>query len=272
MTKQELLKKYTDSIPLWHSSSKRYRYPRVISEFIDVCGVKDKYTKDDIVRFVNNEVSRGISPSSLRWKYHVIKDFLSFIGCDMPLKYRDMPRAQQPTPPILPKDDIIKMIESVKNNGTPAMKAYLALSTTYGFRRIELARIRNSSFSDGMIQVKTGKTGIIRSHIVPDNLAPYISGYDFKERSESWFIYLFKEIQELSGISNITGSGFHSIRRSLVTELVIAGVHIPVIVKFMGWNIKSAFGSAGIVSFYFKPEQYNVDEIIFNNHPFLGYW
>ncbi len=272
MNKYNVIEKYIGTIPVWRSNSTRYRYPRVVREFLDSVGVKDKYTKQDIISFFNNEIKRGISPSSIRWKYYILRGFLESIGDTMLIKVDELPRISNINQPVLTKDDVVGMINIIKDKGTNSMKAYLALSTVYGFRRSELANIRNDSFSDGVIQIATAKGGAVRSHIIPENIVPYVSNYNFVNRSQSWFGDLFKHMGKLSGIKDVNGYGFHAIRRSLITEMLTSGVPVPIIVYFMGWNIRRALGGFGIAGAYFHPNKEEVDEVVFRNHPFLKYW
>jgi len=271
LTKEKLLRDFKDSMPVWRSQSTLYRYPRLISYFIDYIGVKSTYTRSDAMRFLNHIINSGMSKNYAIWASYILKQFYESLGIKYPLRAGDLPRLEpgDVNAPVFSPNYINDLIGAVKSKGTPMMKAYLALSTTYGFRRQELANISDNDICNGTIRVSTVKGKVVREHIVPDEIVPYLTGYKLKTVHPQTMINLFLRIQSLAKFKHGDREGFHSIRRSLVTELLNAGVPIHVAYLYIGWKLSPRLGIIGV---YAKPSSQEVDEIVMEKHPFIPMW
>jgi len=272
VTKSSLIKQFKDSIPAWRSQSTLYRYPNLVSHFIEYIGAKDSYDRADAMKFLNRIANNGQSKNYVRWSAYVLSQFYKSLGITFPLTPGDLPPAPNPDELIAPtfsREYISNLIAAVKENGDARMKAYLALSTTFGLRRLELAKVSKGDISDGTIYIHTSKGGTPRTHLIPSEIKEYISGFDFQPVHPQSYIYLFSKMQKLAKLKHRNREGFHSIRRGLVTELLGAGIPIHIVYSFMRWKLSSRLG---IVGTYARPKPEDVDRMVFEKHPFLSSW
>ncbi|MHA1813648.1 MAG: tyrosine-type recombinase/integrase [Candidatus Thorarchaeota archaeon] len=266
MSKRTLLRKFENSIPAWRSESTRYRYPNLAMSFIDYIGVKDRYTREDAIRFLNAMSRQGKSAGYIRWAAYVLRQFYKSLGLPPPLQPGEMPpESADVNAPVMSADDISKLVSFVRKDGIAA--TYIALSTTYGMRRTELAKVSSADINNGTILVHTAKGGRPRTHLIPPEIRPYLD-VDLRPVNEQTLTNMFSRACTAAGVGN-TGYGFHSIRRSLVTELLNAGVPVHMVYDFMRWKISSKLGILGV---YARPDPARVDEEVFNKHPFLKLW
>lgn len=272
ISKQSLLKDFKESIPAWRSSSVHSRYPRLAEHFIDYIGAKSTYNRADAMKFLNYITRSGGSSNYVRWSYYVLRQFYKSLGIEFPLSARELPPLPGPdemNAPVFTHDYVERFITTVKKRGDAGMKAYLALSTTYGFRRCELTRFQNSNISNGLLGVKAVKGGQLREHLIPEEIVSYIDGYHFKQVSEQTLTNIFHRMQKLSALPQNLGDGYHAFRRALITELLGAGVPIPYVYSFIGWKLSSKLGIMGV---YTRPDPRTRDGLIYSKHPFLPLW
>ena len=170
--------------------------------------------------------------------------------------------------PMLSSEDVRRIIQYVKEEGTKAERAYFALSTVYGLRRIELSRISSSDIDGDYISVFTAKGGELRQHLLAPEIAEYVISYDFKPRSLPWLSTLFQLVAEKSGVGHKPGYGFHSIRRCLITELSKSGLQPIYVVKFLRWSTGQGFD----MMMQYSQVDEEADRRVFEVHPFLPEW
>jgi hypothetical protein len=213
LTKEKLLRDFKDSMPVWRKELTLYRYPRIVETFIDYIGVKQTYTKSDTVRFLNHILNSGLSKNYARWSAYILKQFYESLGIEFPLKAKELPQVEpgDVTAPVFGPDYIRSLVEAVKGKGTPMMKAYLSLSTTFGMRREELASLTGSSFSNHTITIKTVKGGEIRSFSVPEQIRPFVDDFNFRKVHPQTMTNLIKKIQLISGFKHEQGDGWHCV-------------------------------------------------------------
>ncbi len=181
----------------------------------------------------------------------------------------------------LARDDIIRMIRAYKGWGDERLPlhvtgsdirnaAYVALSTIYGFRRDEMARMTRDMLGglDGdILTVRTAKTGVVRTHRIPAKVLPYVKALPEKPCMTATMGEIFWKIASTSQLKLEAGSGWHSIRRTLVSELAGKAPDL-MIVKYMGWQQ----GSHGTLMVYANPDPAEIDKAIYPVHPFLKEW
>jgi integrase len=272
VTKKQLLDRFRNDIPSWRSKSTLYRYPNLVENFVDCVGVKERYNRADVLKFLNLLISEGKSKSYVRWVTYVLRRFFKSLDIEFPLSSDEFPPSPSEADikaPVISRDALVQLIKAVKESGTSRMKAYLALSTTYGLRRGEMVKVEPSDIKDGRIVIHTLKGGSPRVHIIPEEINVYLSGYGFETIHEQTLIYLFPQMQELAGLAHNDREGFHSIRRRLVTDLLDARVPIHFVYSFMRWKMSPRLGTMGI---YTRPDPGEVDRAVFKVHPYLGLW
>ena len=118
--------------------------------------------------------------------------------------------------------------------------------------------------------VPTAKGGKITTHLVPSEIRPYLR--HFRHYAPDSLTHMFHRILTKIGLSTTTGFGWHSIRRSLITELVLSEASALNVIRFMRWSEASAKGEFGMLAIYAKGDQARIDKSIFKMHPFLPYW
>jgi hypothetical protein len=251
--------------------------------FEDVCGVKKIYDRQDILKYVSwcrdsgfslNSINVMIRPIKLLSELQVKSNgdrYWHFPKLDMKLQ-----RDEDVSRPVFKEDEIVKLIKTAKDKLDKREIAVLVLSTIYGVRRSEMAldsglKIRkavNSVEFGGKLYkysrelvVRTLKGGTTTVHVVPDEIVQYIDGF-----------IPYARARVLSRFRKKNDYGWHSVRRSLATELLLADVSFLNIVRFMRWSDKSAMGGFGMLSIYAKRDQAKIDTIVFSKHPYLKYW
>ena len=171
-------------------------------------------------------------------------------------------------------DELRAMIAATRNGGPEA--AYLALSSIYGLRRVELRRVRKEhlDFDEKTIYVMTAKGGESRKQLLCDEVIPILKDYDFKEEYSPFKMsQLYWIICAKAGIELKEGSGWHSPRRYLDTALVRIFGQLPAHI-FLRWKISS---SSIMTERYFSEPPLEVDrEILMGTngkiHPLVKEW
>ena len=174
--------------------------------------------------------------------------------------------------PCLTKQQIQTLIAWAKAKGTATEKAYLVLSTLYGLRRSELVNISPGDVDEGTIMIWTKKGGPPRKHLIPDPVTPiiYAAYEEWGSLSETAASILFKAILIQSGLGFQKNFGWHSIRRTLRTELLRNKVDTLIAHQFMRWSLGRSPLAIDMV--YIDLEDTEIDNTVFKNHPFLSFW
>lgn len=270
-TKVSQLKRFKESMPAWRSASTLYRYPRLVATFIDYVGVKPTYDKVDAMRFLNHIINSGLSKNYAQWSAYILKQFYESLGLTFPLKARDLPQVGPGdiNAPVFAAAYVESLVKAVKRKGDPRMRAYLALSTAFGLRREELALLSSKNIDNGVVTFQAIKHGEIRQLTMPQEIQPYILGYELAPAHPQTATNVLKKIQLLAGYKHEERDGWHSIRRGLITGLVSAGVPISHVYSFMGWKLSRRLGIVGV---YTRPDFKDVEEAVYAKHPFTPFW
>ncbi len=192
-----------------------------------------------------------------------------FKSQDITFNVETPPMEDNPFQPTIRQDEMPTLITAVKESGDPNERGALALSTVYGVRRVEIWRASENDLNreDRTITIHTAKKGRTRTHLIPNEVLDHISGYDFKPRSDPWYATLFWGMIKKAGLDLPKGYGFHSIRRALYTGLT-GKVDFLFRHEFLRWRIRGV--DLGMIYDQNPPAQ--IDQIVFDNHPFLGCW
>jgi len=279
VTKQELLHQVSEELA--GSSQHTIRqFASIISRFYDFSG--GSFTRAHVVKYIKHLEKGGYSPGTRKMHFRVLKRAFEIanklestiewtFGKRVPAEVAiaDVPWEQNKI--AFSRDEIkavIQVAREAKLNGAAA--ALVALSTTYGLRRVEMADLDSDALNlkTKRLRVFTRHGSRIREHLIPDAIISYLKHYE-PLRSEFKLSQLFHEIERASGLPKRYGTGWHSIRRSLVNALVGAGLDKLAIYNFMRWELKVQFGMLGT---YFTETPELVDRKIFEKHPFLEFW
>ena len=227
---------------------------------------------------------KGYSDNSINLKWRTLRRFFIVNGLEWPFTRNEVPRVRESevyAPAIHP--EIIKKFIGLAHAGelTQQEAALLALSTTYGHRRAELASTEKEDVDvdHGMLHVKTLKHGRERWHLLRDELVPWVEGYDFPKLTEDKVTRVYLSIESKAGLQHIEATGWHSIRRTLVTLIGHYCSELEVH-KFFRWGSTSMEQRYTAVTFVGLEEidrELNIpesmlDEKVMAQHPFLSLW
>lgn len=183
----------------------------------------------------------------------------------------------------LATNDIRSMIEVSMQMG-PEHRCFLALSTIYGLRRVEMVEMKPQSLDINarLIFVQTAKHGRQRYHLIPEEILPYLVEWGFKVRvSEERMTSLFIDLRKAIGL-DVPYLNWHAIRRQLTRLLWEENFTQPEITEFMRWKAGSSsmavhYGASreigtGTDITQLGQEEQRLDEKIFAKHPLLPLW
>lgn len=240
--------------------------------FENICGSKEKYERDDVINYLEWCRGQGFSQPSIDTMLRPLKLLAQIQGWSFPklsfMKVKDSDIYK----PMLSKEEIAHAITKGKKVLVGEELALLAMSTVYGLRCEEMSRTDEPvvDIDAGTIKVHTVKGGETTTHLIPDEIKPYLSKY---VQHNKWHTtQLYHQIMCRVGIRCDRGYGWHSIRRALVTELSSSEVNYITVHRFMRWSDSSLKGNLSMLAVYVKKDQARIDTEIFKVHPFLSYW
>jgi len=282
-------------------SSPRLRAPGTIKTYLETAqrflmSIDGKKPSDnDLRRYFLRRRQQGISDRTLRKEFfHLKKLCQANPGWGWPFEKEDVPFPEEPAATVALEISVIEKLIAARKNYTERERFYLAVSTTFGNRREEMANIEKRNIADDntiemphppmTLFIKTAKHGRPVKHLVPPELRRIFDAYRPRKHQPEAMSTMFKRICDKADIKREYGWGWHSIRRSLVTCL--AGL-LPknnldpaLLADYMGWaksSMTALFGGASMVGFYRRPEildsdPYGMDKLIYEIHPFLHLW
>lgn len=240
---------------------------RQSAAFLRVAGVKASYSRQDVLSYTDHLIRANYKPQSITVMLHGVKALFRALQIPWPLDRGDghlgLPDVEREAP-ILPKADVIRLIQGAKH-ARPVDRAICCLSTVYGLRNSELARIISAGLDGEALMVQTSKHGRKRVHGIPAPLAPMLT-YPAYELGRDAVHKIFDRLMVEYVRPPIRREGWHSVRRSVVTALKQANLDSYLIQKWMGWKDKD------IAFVYYRPDPVEVDAEIYRAHPFLQSW
>lgn len=292
MTNDELLANYNKSLSA--NSINRALYLKYARDFL--VHSHGHFDRQSIDRYIEHLRSKKMADGTINFAFRVIRTMfkrneeqLKVEGVEWPYRHGEAPqiREDEIDAPALDPDFIRDMIAAVRKKGDAKDRAYLALSTTYGLRREELTRIMadDIKLADRTIHVATAKHGRERTHLIPEEIIPYLRAYDFaKPVTLQELLLIWRRAEYYAGKKHIPRVGWHSVRRTLDTLLLDAGIPEFTVMSFMRWKQKTSSNMA----FRYSAQKFvggkqgtttklgsavlKVDEEIFSKHPFLEAW
>jgi hypothetical protein len=247
-------------------TAKRWR--GLIMKFEVCCGTKSRYDRDDVVRYLCHLREQGYRQSSINVMVRPVKLLAQIQGWSFPRLAMPKVRDGDVSRPILSHDEVCLMVKRGKEVLSARELAYLALSTTYGLRREELSSLGRI---DGKVTVNTVKGGPVTTHVVPDEIRPYLAGYE--RTGVRYMSFMFRRmIEKLDMALPEQNYGWHAIRRALATELLYKDVSLINVMRFMRWSDGSMKSEFGMLAIYGKRKQEEIDASVFRVHPFLRTW
>jgi len=289
MIKDELLNKVTEELAGSNERTTK-QFVTIISQFYTFSG--GDFTKRAVVNYIKKLAKDGYSPGTNKLHYRVLKRGFEIAGkldssIEWPFSKRapaeietlmaSIPWEESENKIAFSAEEIKQLVDAAKEDKLGgAATALVALSTTYGLRRIEMADLDSESLNlkTKRLRVFTKHGSKLREHIIPDEIIDYLRDYR-PLRSEFKLSEIFHDIERASGLPERYGTGWHSIRRGLVNNLIGVELDMPVqkalvyIYDFMRWKKSISFQMIGT---YFTEKPEIVDEAILKAHPFLKFW
>ena len=272
-------------------TSPRPRAPGTLTEYLSTAGQFLSFLGDrlppgemDLRRYFAHRRDGGLSDSTLRTTFAVLKKLYKANHWDWPLETEDRPEAPSETnTPAFTREEVEQLIQKHELYSKGEC-FYLAIATIYAPRRIELARIKKRYIKENTIYIDTAKHGEKRTHLIPDEILPYIEAYRPREHNVSSLSAMFARICKKGLGESKKGYGFHSFRRTIDTLLPVALAKadkpLTLVGYFLRWSRRSTgsrFLGTPMGGVYARPEilsadPYFIDREVFEVHPFLKHW
>lgn len=251
---------------------------------------KGRYDKAIVQNFIKKLQREGYADGTVDFAFRVARRFFK-VNNDP--KVNNMPwEFGRLEGPIIRQDEVRQvalepklveqMIMAAKDNKvTPEESAYLALSTTFGLRREELAGLESQDIDlkNKTLFVQTIKHGRQRYHLIPDEIVPYIK-VELPVLTAGQLTSIFHSIEQKSYGKHIPEAGWHSLRRGLSTVLSDAGLPDVVVNSFMRWKVQSMIERYHVTRYTGLDGERlalgkgteEMDRVVFKVHPWLHIW
>jgi len=272
------------SSPRPRASSTLTGYLSVASQFLASLGDKIPPDDMDLRRYFLKRRDEGIIENTLRTEFAILKKLYLANHWDWTFVTEDRPEAPPDTnTPAFTKGEVSDLIKN-RELYSKGERFYLVIATTYAPRRIELARIKKRDIRDNTLHIDTAKHGEKRTHLIPDEIMPYIEAYRPHQNNVSSLSAMFDRICEKGLGGKKKDYGWHAFRTTLATllptALAKADKPLTLVGYFMRWNRKSTgsrFLGTPMGGVYARPEilsedPYFIDREVFEVHPFLPLW
>jgi integrase len=287
MDNTALLEKYANNLAVSKNAAYYMSYAR------DFLNNSEDLSRDSIERYIKRLQRKNRAPGTVNLVFRIIRRLYAVNGIEWEYRKGESPAIGQRDEyrPEL-SVEVIKLMVDAATGGKldPADSAFVALSTTYGPRREEMANIAGEDvdLENGSLYISTLKHGRERYHLIPHEIHKYLASYDFDDQIHpSTLSRRFKDILIVSGAGVLKNEhiGWHSIRRALWTGLIRSGVNVMDARKFLRWKSSGQdssdmdmpmkyFGNVvvGLNGKATKLDEAKGDEEIFAKHPFLPFW
>jgi hypothetical protein len=241
-------------------------------------------TENELRLYFVHRREDGIQNRTLRKEFYHLKVLCEANHWAWPFGKRDVPRyVKKERPPAQPIPEIEQMIRS-RDRLSKMEVFYLAVSTTWGCRRIELSTIKKRDYDDHTFLLHIGKNHPAKRHLIPECLKPVFQEVHPKPQTETALSYVYHSICRKTGIEQRSGWGWHNIRRAVDTvvkyHLIKNDLPQEWIADWMAWTPEEKgreFTSSAMAGHYDHPEILNDDpwyqeKMTIKIHPFLALW
>ena len=272
-------------------TSPRPRAPTTVTSYLSTAGrfltwLNGNLSPDemDVRRYFAELRSSGQKESSLAQTFVILKTLYQANNWDWPFTERDKPEApMEYLTRAFTYEEVAQLIMN-RDRYTHNECFYLAMASTYALRRIELARISSKDLKNGTIFIDTAKKGEKRTHLIPEEILPYVNAYHPREHNVSPMSATFRRMM-VKGLGKArAGYGWHCFRHTLDTVLPSACAKADIPLTFVGYFLRwsrKTWGmrilGAQMAGVYARPEilsddPFYIDRQIFSVHPFLSLW
>jgi integrase len=284
------------------SKATQTTYRSTANTFMRMFRYEPEFTLSEYNTFMREAQETSLSVKRLYKS--ILKLLWEVQGLHFPVTSRRMHERHSIMPKKIPEfsvKEVIDIIKTVKQFGSPEDKFYFCLATVWAPRRIELGELSADNFawnrtSGGLTFVPHKQQGTpnVRSHYIPEGLSPYLKDYSQKvvpcssctmsDRFWKAVSRLGLKVPKLSirrrrplqpeyileraCHKRRRGFGWHAFRHTLTSALVETGLNDTLIGSWIGWQ--SGNQAAPMVRQYYTPQ--NADEKVLKVHPFVKIW
>jgi len=273
VTATDYLDRLHDDLGKRYSPDTLRTYLSQAKAFLEFSGVKSEYTRADVLSYVDHLIAEkkkrktiDLTLASIRALFRALVIPWPLTRAGTHLGLRDADEGG----PVLPIEDVVKLIAGAKSAKPRLFATIAALSSTFGLRPVEIQAALQQGCDGQRLVLQSAKAGRVRNHQIPATVKPYLS-FPITKISRARLHEIFQELMTVHVRAVKRGEGWHSIRRALVSELQMNGVPLETISRFMGWKLP-AKGVPETAFRYFRPEAARVDTEIYAKHPFLSFW
>ena len=271
MTTDELYSKYASYLDfLGLAEESKYRYLRIVDDYLyESSGV---LTRDTVQRFMRKYESK--SGTYRRWIMYVLKSLFENVEVKWPFVKRELPKLSRPNTPYLKVAEVERLLEIARPSSLDY--ALIRLDAATGARRKELSEVRVEDYSRPYIRIRTAKSGEERTRTLDPDTCNAIDKYIKQRRSKATYMFVsaqgipltpqtlsirFKKLAVRAGFKS--GTGWHSIRRGVVTWLFKGGMRERELQDALGWK------SPTMPAKYIQLVAGEVEEKVKAAHPFF---
>ena len=234
---------------------------------------KCESNRDNIIGFL-----KKFSKNSIITAFYAIRFLHQATGIPFPITRKDIsPTGIKRIKDIMSIEEVEKFIEGANRYFGLIEIGYVCLSTIYAVRRSEIYDLESDDINiderELTIWVHKSEENN-RVHLIPEEIVqPMIELRDGLKRIRSKphiteLNHLFDAICEKSGIELRPRAGFHSIRRRVVSSLVMRHLDPKFINSFIRWKPRTQ----EMLDYYTTLDTKQVDREIFEKHPFVKLW
>lgn len=276
--RDELFKELEHEVQFYSDSTKK-QYRSHLIDYLD--WLKDRDWRERDVLYAYLDYLLKVKKLNQTYANYIIRGPIGCLfrmnGLRLPVK---LPRVSRQMIDLASRfsyrvEEIRALIQAAKNSGNPQWANLMALSTTYGLRVGEMFGIRKEDVHPykHTIIIHTEKGGMLREHLVPEQIAPHVYHYDYPQVGYNRRFEIFQAIATAAGVPRVKKKAYHGVRHGLATALdelrdkdgkrVLDQTRIY---QFLRWK------GGGMMQIYTTPNFQDTDTEIFNVHPFLCEW
>lgn len=250
------------------------QYRALLRRFCNSTGKNHGWTQAETAAYLTSLLNNGLAASSVIRIYWALRSILRALGEDYELQRKDLGRiyVRQRRQSVLDKEEVAALVKYTLAYGDANEKLYLCLSTLYGLRREELHRVGPNDVKPESIEVHTAKHGEEREQWIPVEVRPLV----FSLLPQATFgipvttlNYIYNRLVKNAGLERQERQGWHTIRRSLVTDLGdVPEISDRLITRFLRWSP----GKTMIDRYTTRRSDMASDQAVFKYHPYLELW
>jgi len=200
--------------------------------------------REAVEAWLRHRKRRHCKPTTLKFNFGVVKRVFEANGVPWPFTKGEGPTiSERDEVRLALGEDVINALIKSSAKMTDRHRAFLAVSTTYGIRRVEIGEIGPEDFEweSSLIFIETQKGGRQRYHLIPDEILPHLRAYRWRPISPASVSKVFAELKAATGLVGSSGKGaaWHAIRHTITQTLLSGGLNNLDAHNFMRWKTSS---------------------------------